>query len=423
MANYIAPVRGTYDIFGTKALAFNALYNICQQVAFNYGFSYLQTPTFESSDVFKRTLGDESDIVNKEMYSFLSRKGSPLTLRPEGTAPAVRAYLHNNLANTNLQKLFYFGPMFRYERPQKGRQRQFHQAGFEYFNATSLYADVEIILSAKDILQKAGVYSKTVLEINYLGSLSSRQNFAKVLTEYLQDYKQELSEDSKKRLLSNPLRILDSKDKTDKQILQNAPLISSCLSNEDNDTFAEIKELLTLHGVNFNVNNHLVRGLDYYTGFVFEFISNEIGAQSALLSGGRYDDLVEQMGGKSTPCVGFAAGLERIMLLMQEQKEEEICLVLPFDDSFKLDAIKLRQELIANNIRSDIMLEKSNISKKFKRASAKNASLVIILDNDENQKPRIMVKNMKSSNQEPILKTDLINYIKENYKELIKNVV
>ncbi len=423
MVKAFAPVRGTHDIFGEKAQLFNQIKDVCKEVAFAYNFSSIYTPIFEDTEVFKRTLGDESDIVNKEMYTFLTKKGSSVTLRPEGTAPAVRAYIFNNLANTLLQKLFYFGPMFRYERPQKGRQRQFHQVGFEVFNANSLYSDVEIILAAKDILQKLGIFKGITLELNYLGSLQTRQDYALKLVNYLEDYKEELSEDSKQRLLKNPLRILDSKNAKDREILKNAPLIQDCFKDEDTKEFNEIKELLSFHGVDFVVNSSLVRGLDYYTGFVFEFVSCNLGSQATVLSGGRYNNLVEQMGGKSTPCVGFAAGVERLMLLIEQEqtpKQQELVLILPFESKFNKQAMKLRQDFVANGIKSDIILDDVNISKKMKKANAKNASLVVVVDECEKSLTRYLLKDMKSSLQQEFSKQDAIKHIKENYKELVK---
>jgi histidyl-tRNA synthetase len=287
-------------------------------LAARYGYLEMSTPIFEFTDVFRRPLGETSDVVSKEMYSFTDRGGEELTLRPEATAAVCRAFLSEGLTQQLPCKLFCHGPMFRYDRPQKGRWRQFHQINVELIGVPEPLGDVEIIALGVDILDGLGVLAKTVLELNTLGDPASRKAYRDVLVEYFSDHRKELSPDSQERLERNPLRILDSKDRGDRRICARAPVLSGHLNQESVDFFAKVKEELERLGIAYELNSHLVRGLDYYTHTIFEFTTTELGAQGSVLAGGRYDGLIELLGGPPTPGVGWAGGIERLAMLLTE---------------------------------------------------------------------------------------------------------
>ncbi|MCB0357582.1 MAG: histidine--tRNA ligase, partial [Bdellovibrionales bacterium] len=312
------PVRGTHDLWGEEFLKHLHIINTARQVSVNYGCQEVATPIFEFTHVFSRTLGDASDIVNKEMYTFPDKGQEELTLRPEGTAGIARAFISNGWAQLLPLKLFYQGPMFRYERPQKGRQRQFHQLGVEFIGTPTYVADLEVISLAETLLKSLELKNYQ-LEINSIGDAKSRHSFREALVDYLEKYKNELSEDSQKRLAINPLRILDSKNTRDQEILSEAPTLNSYLNSTSKNFFDQITEGLNCLKIPFNINNSLVRGLDYYCHCVFEFKTTDLGAQDAILAGGRYDGLIELMGGPHTPAVGFAAGIERLALLFNQK--------------------------------------------------------------------------------------------------------
>ncbi|CAN7939909.1 unnamed protein product, partial [Ixodes pacificus] len=310
MENKLRVVRGTRDLLPGECYKFNYIRRIAQEIGDRYGFTPVETPIFEFSDVFSRTLGDSSDIIMKEMYSFPDRGGDSLTLRPEFTAAIVRLLINENL--TLPAKLFTSGPVFRYERPQKCRQRQFHQINYEYFGARDYMVDFEVIALAYTIIAKVGLRHKVRLEINSLGSNEDMVVYKGVLVEYFEKYQNGLSEDSKRRLSTNPLRILDSKDRGDLEILGDAPTIWDFYSEHSRKFFDGIVDSLSRAGIPYVMNPRLVRGLDYYSDTVFEFKTLGLGAQDAIIAGGRYDGLVALMGGDDTPAVGFAGGIERI---------------------------------------------------------------------------------------------------------------
>ncbi|MEQ8369137.1 MAG: histidine--tRNA ligase, partial [Alphaproteobacteria bacterium] len=311
----LRPVRGTHDLLPEDARRHHAIIETAAAVAARYGFQPFDVPIFEFTHVFDRTLGESSDVVAKEMYSFTDRGGESITLRPELTAGIARAYVSNGLRQAGLLKVFASGPAFRYERPQKGRQRQFHQIDAEIIGAAEPAADVEIIALAADTLAALGVLSETVLQINTLGDTDSRQAYRQVLVAYLQDHRTELSADSQDRLTRNPLRVLDSKDAADRRIVEQAPVFSDSLNETSRDFFATVLDGLDTLGIAYRRNERLVRGLDYYCHTAFEFVTDRIGAQGTVLGGGRYDGLIELLGGPATPGIGWAAGIERLALM------------------------------------------------------------------------------------------------------------
>jgi len=311
----IKALRGMKDILDNRFLK---IFDAAREVAQNYGFSYIETPILEETALFKRSVGESSDIINKEMYQFYDKGGNDVCLRPEGTAGVVRSFIEHKFDRQGTPKRFwYFGPMFRYERPQKGRFREFHQFGVESFGEESIYEDINIIAMAADIFDKLGI--NYTLKINSLGCNECMPKYKEKLVEFLNKNKNELCEDCQRRINQNPIRTLDCKNEKCQMILKDAPKITDNLCKSCEEDFDKLKKGLDNLGIKYEVDKHLVRGLDYYTKTTFEFISNEIGAQSAIAGGGRYDKLVEYLGGKPTPGVGFAIGVERILDLVKDE--------------------------------------------------------------------------------------------------------
>jgi len=315
----IKALRGMKDILDSKFLK---IFDTAREIAENYGFNYIETPILEETNLFKRSVGESSDIVNKEMYQFIDKGGNDVCLRPEGTAGVVRSFIENKFDRLQTPKRFwYFGPMFRYERPQKGRLREFHQFGIESFGETSVYEDINIIALAADIFDVLNI--NYTLKINSLGCNKCMPVYREKLVEFLNKHKENLCEDCQRRIIQNPIRTLDCKNENCQLILKDAPKITDNLCENCKKDFETLKNGLDNLGINFEIDKNLVRGLDYYTKTTFEFISTEIGAQSAIAGGGRYDKLVEFLGGKSTPGVGFAIGIERIMDLVKNNEERK----------------------------------------------------------------------------------------------------
>jgi histidyl-tRNA synthetase len=312
----LQPVRGTRDLIGEDAARYTHVVETARRISGLYGFSEWQTPIFEDTQVFLRPLGETSDVVTKEMYTFSDRGGDSITLRPEGTAGICRALITAGLTQTLPQKVFYAGPMFRYERPQKGRYRQFHQIGVELLGPSVPLADAEVIACGWQILNALGIAQDVVLNINTLGDAESRLNYRTALVGYFADHAAALSEDSKTRLEKNPLRILDSKDAGDRALIANAPLIYDFLTPEAAAFYAGLKTQLAAFGVPFEENPGIVRGFDYYNHTAFEFVTTALGAQGTVIGGGRYNGLVEQMGGPNVPGIGWGAGIERLSMLL-----------------------------------------------------------------------------------------------------------
>ncbi len=408
----LQPVRGTHDLLPEEQRKHNYVLQTAQNWADRFGFSPMSTPIFEFSNVFKRTLGEASDIVNKEMYTFTDRGGEEITLRPEGTAPIARAFISEGLQQNLPLKFLYHGPMFRYERPQKGRQRQFHQVGVEYLGVSAPEADVEVLLMAHELLKSLGVLDKCTLEINSIGDQASRNAYREALVKYLTPFKEKLSPDSQTRLAVNPLRILDSKSREDQEIIKGAPRLEESWNDESKNFFKSVTDQLTAHGVKFNINPQLVRGLDYYNHCVFEFKTQALGAQDAVLSGGRYDNLIETMGGPATAGVGWAAGIERLVLLTSTYPEPtKSVTVISVTDDLDIEAQKLAQRLRIEGYRVDQYFS-GNMSKKLKKAVSRGARFAVVIGPDEWSRGEVQVKDLEKGTQGNVsvaaLKTHLV---------------
>ncbi|MDA9817635.1 histidine--tRNA ligase [Flavobacteriaceae bacterium] len=407
--------RGVRDLYGENIEIFNYIINIAKKVALNADFEEISTPIFEFSEVFERNLGANSDIISKEVYKFSDRSNNFLTLRPEFTAGVIRSFVNNGDLNQYLpQKLFSFGPLFRYERPQKGRQRQFHQVNFENIGIKSSLVDAELISLAYRFLKNLNLQNKSTLQINSLGCEETKHKYQKELVLYLNKYQKDLSEDSKVRLLKNPLRILDSKNTKDIEIVLDAPEIKNFYSKDAAINFEKILNMLTKLNIDFIVNQKLVRGLDYYTSTVFEFTTTSIGAQDTILAGGRYDSLIKNMGGGDIPASGFAAGIERIMLLSEIEKTKKnptsIIFISPNEEQY---AATLAHELRNSDIHIKIYHGLS-FKKQMKLASKDNSKYVLIIGENEVKNNDISVKNFQNSQTIKIHRTKLNNFLQQN---------
>ncbi len=396
----LQPVRGTHDLLPEEFEKFWQVQSLAREIAGLYGFRETQTPIFEFTEVFARGMGETSDVVSKEMYTFEDRGGEKITLRPEFTAGLVRSFISNGLQQHLPLKLFSTGPVFRYERPQKGRQRQFHQVNFEQFGGRSSLIDFEMIEMADRFLKMLGI--KAELQINSLGDMNSRLKYRDALVEYLKKFEGDLSADSKTRLVKNPMRILDSKDEGDHKILENAPQMNNYLTTDSLTYYIQIKDKLAKHNVAFTENQKLVRGLDYYTDIVFEFVSGDLGAQNTILAGGRYDGLVKQMGGADTPAVGWAAGMERLILAAKlEPTEEEKYVVIGNSEEYQNDLLDIAKTLRDAGKRV-VIAHQFNIGKALKFANKENATHVVILGEEEKAKGVVQLKNFVSGGQKEI---------------------
>ncbi len=398
----LQPVRGTHDILPEQSLHHRQVTETARTIAGQYGYGEVATPIFEFTEVFKRTLGDASDIVTKEMYTFESRSGEEITLRPEGTAGIVRALISGGLGQNLPLKFFYQGPMFRHERPQKGRLRQFHQFGVELLGVGAPLGDIEVIAMAAQILDALGIGESTTLEINSLGDSRSREAYRDVLVGYLTDVKDKLSEDSRDRLAVNPLRVLDSKDEGDRRVVADAPLFSDYLTAEAAEFFSAVTAGLDELGIIYALNPKLVRGLDYYCHTAFEFTTEALGAQGTVLAGGRYDGLVSAMGGAETPGVGWAAGVERLAMLIADAPESPRPIaVVPVGGDSESAALNLAQELRRDGFTVDIGYG-GNLSKRMKRANKLRARLAVILGEDELRAGTVTVRDLDTGEQEEV---------------------
>lgn len=415
----LQPARGTRDIYGKDLSAFLFVENTARDFAKRYGFGEIQTPVFEATEVFARGVGETSDIVSKEMYTFTDRGGESFTLRPEGTAGVVRAFISEGMEQNQPVKLFYAGPMFRYERPQKGRYRQLHQVGVEVLGATAPQTDVEVLCLAWDFLSALGLRPFIRLELNTLGDAESRAAYREALVAYFEQFKDRLSEDSRTRLEKNPLRILDSKDEGDKKIVENAPAMIDFLNEDSRVFFDSVKVGLTEMGIPFVVNPRLVRGLDYYRHTVFEFITDSLGAQGTVLGGGRYDGLVEELGGPKTAGIGFGAGIDRLSLLLQETgkqpAEPRPIAVIPVGDDTLLPIMKIAHDLRQNGFIVD-MAYSGNMGKRMKKANKINACAAVIMGSDEYEKGIVTVRDLDTGDQNEIAAAEL-NAFMQKYQE------
>ena len=405
-------VRGVNDLLAETLNNHNFVINKGLNISKKYCYSQIDTPIFEFSEIFTKPLGKTSDIVTKENYTFEDRSGDLLMLRPEGTSGVVRAFLNAGLTQDIPQRFSYFGPMFRYERPQKGRLRQFHQFGVELLGISSSMGDLEVISLANNFLKSLNLDNKIELKINSLGDADSRLNYRKVLVDYLNDFKKELSEDSIKRLKENPLRILDSKNPSDQAILTKAPDVLNYLNEFSKDRFQEVCDGLNSLNIDHKVDKNLVRGLDYYCHTAFEFITDQLGSQGTVLAGGRYDGLSEILGGIKMPGVGWAAGIERLALMVNANYKNNPDLVLMgLSEKFNLVLLQMMDRLIKDGIKTEILYT-GNVSKKLKRADKINAKFAIIIGEDEISQNIVNLKNLKTGFQQGIKLGDAINEIK-----------
>ena len=395
-------VRGTYDLYGSAKKKTRQVERIGEEVAEKYGFEEIETPVFEFTEVFARNLGDTSDIVTKEMYCFSDRGGESLTLRPEGTAGVVRAFVENGMQQNLPVKFYYHGPMFRYERPQKGRQRQFTQFGAELLGVETPQADIELIAMAYEFLEKLGLAGEVTVEINSLGDAESRDAYRRKLVDYLRAHYDELSSDSRERLERNPLRVLDSKEECDRLVVENAPLYADSLNEASAAFFAQVLAGLDLLGIKYRVNNRLVRGLDYYSHTVFELVTDKLGAQGTVLAGGRYNGLVEQMGGGAVPGIGWACGVERLAMLLEKEPESpRPVAVVPVGDEALPAALKVAYELR----RAGVPVEQGyggNLKKRMARAARANARAAVIIGGNELAAGVAVVKNLDNGEQKNV---------------------
>jgi histidyl-tRNA synthetase len=407
----LQPVRGTSDLIGDDARRHAHVVAAAQQIAGTYGFDAWATPIFENTAVFARTLGDTSDVVTKEMYSFTDRGGDSLTLRPEGTAGVCRALVSNGLTQSLPQKVFYHGPMFRYERPQKGRYRQFHQIGLELIGPAEPLADAEVIACGWDILQAVGVAADTILELNTLGDQESRHAYRAALVAYFSDHRAALSEDSQMRLERNPLRILDSKDPADRALVADAPTIEAYLTPAAATFYHGVRTHLATFRVPFRENPRIVRGLDYYSHTAFEFVTTRLGTQGTVLAGGRYDGLVAEMGGPPTPAVGWAAGIERLSMLAGALPPRPAPIALiPVGDAAEAAAIGVLQALRRAGLRAE-MSYRGNVKRRMERANKIGARAAIILGEEELARGIAQVKFLATGDQTEIALPDLPTYL------------
>ena len=400
-------VRGTHDLLPEEARRAHHVTQVGRTLAERYGYDEVATPIFEFSEVFTRTLGETSDVVTKEMYTFTDKGGDSITLRPEGTAGIARAVISGGLSQNLPLKFFYAGPMFRYERPQRGRLRQFHQIGVELLGVAGPVGDVEVIALGAAVLDELGLQGNTKLEINTLGNKESRNAYRNVLIEYFGDYRGELSPDSQARLQRNPLRILDSKDDGDRRIVAGAPQFDDSLDSESRDFFSEVCAGLEVLDINWYRNPRLVRGLDYYCHTAFEFTTDALGAQSAVLAGGRYDGLVEQMGGGATSGVGWASGIERLSMLINDiPPKKRPFAIVPLGDVAEELCLKLTNRLRREGLIVDLSY-RGKIKQRMKRANKLNARAAVIIGNDELDKNSAIVRDLDTGEQELVSLDDL----------------
>jgi histidyl-tRNA synthetase len=403
----LQPARGTRDIYGEEARRMAKVVETFRHVAASYGFEEIATPIFEFTDVFRRPLGEASDVVSKEMYTFEDRGGEELTLRPEFTAGVCRAFISNGMQQNLPCRLMSNGPAFRYERPQKGRYRQFHQINAEQLGPDTPEADVDQIAMAWRLLQALGLGDKVILHLNTLGDAESRAAYRAALVAYFNGHKDKLSEDSIRRLDSNPLRILDSKDEGDKAVVADAPLLSQHLNEVSRAFFDAVKAGLEAVGVPFRHDERLVRGLDYYTHTAFEFVTTELGAQGTVLAGGRYDGLVEKLGGPPVAGVGWAGGVERLAMLADITLEEpRPAFIMPMGEAATLKAFALAEDLRSAGL--TVVPDRSgNLKKRLTRASKAGARFAVILGDNELDAGVVTLKDLDSGDQREVAFADL----------------
>ncbi|HHZ88265.1 MAG TPA: histidine--tRNA ligase [Chromatiaceae bacterium] len=401
MSARIQAIRGMHDLVPEGMACWQRLESAVREIVDAYGYQEIRFPVLEKTELFKRSIGEVTDIVEKEMYTFDDRNGDSLTLRPEGTAGCVRACIENGLLHNQVQKLWYMGPMFRHERPQKGRYRQFYQIGIETFGLAGPDIDAELILMARRLWQRLGILDQLELQINSLGTSADRKTYRVALVDYLQQHREQLDDDSLRRMETNPMRVLDSKNPEVQKVVASAPSLVDYLNEEARADFEGLKSTLEACGVAYTINPRLVRGLDYYSKTVFEWVTDRLGAQGTVCAGGRYDGLVEQLGGKPVPAIGFAMGLERLVALLEEagdcpQRTPDVYLVLVGDVAISQGAS------LAESLRDDLPRLKlvqhcgaGSFKSQFKKADRSGAGYALILGDDEVEQGTIGVKPLR----------------------------
>lgn len=414
--------RGTFDILPEESYKWQYVTEIFRKISDNYNYREIVTPIFEVEELFERSVGDSTDIVQKEMYRFKDRKGRLLALRPEGTAPVVRSFVENNLdKKDNSSKLYYLGPMFRYDRPQKGRYRQFYQYGIENIGSNDPYIDAEVIAVGYDFLKKLGL-KNFVLEINSIGCKNCTKIYDNALVNYFTPFLDSLCPDCKTRIRKNPKRLLDCKVPGCKKITQNAPSMLDYLDEECKQDFEQVQNYLNILEIPFKINPRIVRGLDYYNKTAFEFINNNLGAQDALLGGGRYDGLIEQFGGKDIPGIGFAGGFERLIFSMEnenlsfgKQQTPDVFFVTLGEEAKRV-GISLIAKVRKAEVSAENAPDKESLKAQMKAADKSKAKFSLILGQDELSQKKIILKNMENGQQELIEIDKFIEVIKKNIK-------
>ena len=411
MAKSIQSIRGMHDVLPDDSFRWQAFEAVIRQLMAAYGYREIRMPLVESTDLFCRSIGEVTDIVEKEMYTFEDRNGDRLTLRPEGTASCVRAGIQHGLLHNQVQRLWYSGPMFRHERPQKGRYRQFHQFGAEVYGIDTPDIDAELILISARLWQQLGLKSVR-LELNTLGSNEARAEYKQVLVDYLNEHRDILDEDSLRRLATNPLRVLDSKNPAMKEMLDRAPALINHLDDESKQQFDKLKASLDEVGISYTINPRLVRGLDYYCKTVFEWVTDELGAQGTICAGGRYDGLVEQLGGKPTPAIGFALGMERILALLESQQQRPLQTV----DIYMIligAASEIKGMQISENIRDALPGVKmithcggGSVKSQMKKADKSGAGIALIIAEDELENEQVTVKYLRENKEQVTVSVD-----------------
>jgi len=407
----IQAIRGMNDCLPSESGLWQYVESIIRQVVASYGYQEIRTPIVESTDLFKRSIGEVTDIVEKEMYTFADRNSDSLTLRPEGTACVVRAGNEHGLLYNQQQRLWYIGQMFRHERPQKGRYRQFHQFGVEVFGLAGPDIDAEVILLSSRLWEKFGISQNVTLEINSLGSTEARVSYKEQLVAFLKTRESELDEDSLRRLQTNPLRVLDSKNPQVQKAVKDAPKLINCLDEESAKHFQGLCERLDNLGIKYRVNPALVRGLDYYNRTVFEWVTDSLGSQGTVCAGGRYDGLVEQLGGKATQGVGFAMGLERLVLMLQTLKlDKDLVSVVDIYVTAMDESVELYARQVSEKLRDALPQIKlmnhcggGNFKKQMKRADQSGAIIAFIIGQDEMDKQQVAVKYLREKQPQEIV--------------------
>ncbi|EHK9072132.1 histidine--tRNA ligase [Vibrio parahaemolyticus] len=407
MAKTIQAIRGMNDCLPTQSPLWQKLENTVKNVISAYGYNEVRMPIVEETNLFSRAVGEETDVVSKEMYTFDDRNGDSLTLRPEGTAGCVRSCIQNSLINRDEQRLWYMGPMFRHERPQKGRYRQFHQCGVEVFGLNGPDVDAELIMMTARLWRELGIDKHVRLELNSIGSQEDRTDYRTALVAFLEQHIDVLDEDCKRRMHTNPLRVLDTKNPDIQAILGDAPRLSEYLGEESKAHFAGLCELLDAAGIEYTVNERLVRGLDYYNRTVFEWITESLGAQGTVCGGGRYDGLVEQLGGKPTPAVGFAMGLERLVLMLETLELTDVrrsvdVYVITAGEGTMMAGMKLAEQLreAISGVRVMNHFGGGNFKKQFKRADKVGAVVALVLGENEVADNTVVLKDLVGGEQE-----------------------